>query len=288
MTSSAVMSARTLAPSSMWTVVASTEPSDRALDAQRVGHLERALQAVGPADEGQVGGHRRRWSAGGVGGGGDTDTSRTPGGVAGAAGGLPVVGRGAFGVATEHLDPPRRHGARGTSGPMACQLTVGQCSPARPHPPRSGRAYRRRRSTVVRTGYPPGTLIARHDPEGDDRCPSPHTDDRAERHRQAAAATEQHAKQHHHHPKHDSPPVAAPTTPRSGQRRRLEQNEATFFVRHRSKLAAGLMVVAGHHLLHVRVRLHPVLGRIRRLGGRTAGRGAWIRTRNQSDISRPL
>ena len=59
-------------------------------------------------------------------------------------------------------------------------------------------------------------------------------DDEAERHRQAAAATERHHKPGHHHSSHPSSGGAAYD--------QLERDEATFFVRHRSKLAAGLMI----------------------------------------------
>ncbi len=54
----------------------------------------------------------------------------------------------------------------------------------------------------------------------------------AERHRAAAAATETH-KKHPHHSKHHADHTADT----------FEQNEATFFTRHRSKLAAGVMIV---------------------------------------------
>ena len=68
----------------------------------------------------------------------------------------------------------------------------------------------------------------------------PAPDDEAERHRQAAAATEQHHKHPHHHPHHDpSGGDAYGKSSGSGQ----EYNEATFFIRHRGKLAAGVMVV---------------------------------------------
>ncbi len=66
----------------------------------------------------------------------------------------------------------------------------------------------------------------------------PTPDDEAERHRQAAAATEHHAKP----PitiRSTSPRVVAPTTSRLAD----SDSEATFFVRHRGKLAAGVMVV---------------------------------------------
>ncbi len=64
----------------------------------------------------------------------------------------------------------------------------------------------------------------------------------AERHRQAAEATERHSKQHHE-PKHDSSGGSAYGASVSNRDDRLEHNEATFFVRHRSKLAAGLLIV---------------------------------------------
>ncbi len=54
----------------------------------------------------------------------------------------------------------------------------------------------------------------------------------AERHRAAAAATEKHAK-HAHHGKHHADHSADA----------FEHDEATFFTRHRSKLAAGVMIV---------------------------------------------
>lgn len=54
----------------------------------------------------------------------------------------------------------------------------------------------------------------------------------AERHRAAAAATETHAK-HQHHTKHHADRSADA----------FEHDEATFFTRHRSKLAAGVMIV---------------------------------------------
>jgi hypothetical protein len=68
----------------------------------------------------------------------------------------------------------------------------------------------------------------------------PGTDDEAERHRQAAAATEHHHKAEHHHPGHKSSGGGAYDKP-SGNG--AEASEASFFVRHRSKMAAGLMVV---------------------------------------------
>ena len=68
----------------------------------------------------------------------------------------------------------------------------------------------------------------------------PSSDEEAERHREAAATTEQHHKQPHHHPHHDpSGGGAYDKSVGSGQ----EYNEATFFIRHRGKLAAGVMVV---------------------------------------------
>jgi hypothetical protein len=68
----------------------------------------------------------------------------------------------------------------------------------------------------------------------------PSSDEEAERHREAAAATEQHHEQPHHHPHHDpSGGGAYDKSVGSGQ----EYNEATFFIRHRGKLAAGVMVV---------------------------------------------
>ncbi len=55
----------------------------------------------------------------------------------------------------------------------------------------------------------------------------------AERHRAAAAATEKHHRKHAHHgQRHGDHSADA-----------FEQNEATFFTRHRSKLAAGVMIV---------------------------------------------
>jgi hypothetical protein len=54
----------------------------------------------------------------------------------------------------------------------------------------------------------------------------------AERHRAAAAATEKHTK-HAHHAKHHADHSADA----------FEHDEATFFTRHRSKLAAGVMIV---------------------------------------------
>jgi hypothetical protein len=64
----------------------------------------------------------------------------------------------------------------------------------------------------------------------------------AERHRQAAEATEVHSKKHHE-PKHDSSGGSAYGASVSHGGDQLEQNEASFFVRHRSKLAAGFLVV---------------------------------------------
>jgi hypothetical protein len=69
----------------------------------------------------------------------------------------------------------------------------------------------------------------------------PAPDDEAERHRQAAAATEHHATSGHHHPEHKSSGGGAYDKPTGGHGQ--EQNESTFFVRHRGKVAAGLMVV---------------------------------------------
>ena len=66
----------------------------------------------------------------------------------------------------------------------------------------------------------------------------PGPDDEAERHRQAAAATERHHQPEHHHPHHASSGGGAYDRPSAGS-----DSESTFFVRHRSKLAAGLMVV---------------------------------------------
>jgi|GEM_PF-2872619 len=65
-------------------------------------------------------------------------------------------------------------------------------------------------------------------------------DDQAEAHRQAAAATEHHAKSAHHDPVHKSSGGGAYDKP-SGHD--AEASESSFFVRHRSKMAAGLMVV---------------------------------------------
>jgi hypothetical protein len=64
----------------------------------------------------------------------------------------------------------------------------------------------------------------------------------AERHRQAAEATERHGKQHHE-PKHDSSGGSAygASVHHSGDR--LEDSEASYFVRHRSALAAGVLIV---------------------------------------------
>jgi hypothetical protein len=53
----------------------------------------------------------------------------------------------------------------------------------------------------------------------------------AERHRAAAAATEKHSK-HTHAKRHADHSADA-----------YEHDEATFFTRHRSKLAAGIMIV---------------------------------------------
>jgi hypothetical protein len=54
----------------------------------------------------------------------------------------------------------------------------------------------------------------------------------AERHRAAAAATESHSK-HAHHPEHPADRTADA----------FEHDEASFFTRHRSKLAAAVMIV---------------------------------------------
>jgi hypothetical protein len=54
----------------------------------------------------------------------------------------------------------------------------------------------------------------------------------AERHRAAAAATETHAKHPHHATHHADHSADA-----------FERDEATFLTRHRSKLAAGVMIV---------------------------------------------
>ena len=70
----------------------------------------------------------------------------------------------------------------------------------------------------------------------------PDTMSDAERHRQAAEATERHSKQHHE-PKHDSSGGSAYGASVSNRDDRLEHNEATFFVRHRSKLAASFLIV---------------------------------------------
>ena len=70
----------------------------------------------------------------------------------------------------------------------------------------------------------------------------PGNDDEAERHRQAAAATEHHDTRSHHRAEHKSSGGGAYDKSTAG--RGQEANEATFFVRHRSKMAAGLMVVA--------------------------------------------
>ena len=67
----------------------------------------------------------------------------------------------------------------------------------------------------------------------------PAPDDEAARHRQAAAATEHHAKAAHHHPDHKSSGGGAYDKPTAHS-----DSESTFFVRHRGKLAAGVMVVA--------------------------------------------
>jgi hypothetical protein len=64
----------------------------------------------------------------------------------------------------------------------------------------------------------------------------------AERHRQAAEATERHSKQHHE-PKHDSSGGSAYGTSVHHTGDSQEDNEASFFIRHRSKLAAGVLVV---------------------------------------------
>ena len=58
----------------------------------------------------------------------------------------------------------------------------------------------------------------------------------AERHRAAAAATEVHAKHHTHHGQRHGDHSA-------DAYQHLEHDEATFFTRHRSKLAAAVMVV---------------------------------------------
>jgi hypothetical protein len=55
----------------------------------------------------------------------------------------------------------------------------------------------------------------------------------AERHRAAAAATEPHARKSSHHGKSHADHSADA----------FEHEEATFFARHRSKLAAGVMIV---------------------------------------------
>jgi hypothetical protein len=55
----------------------------------------------------------------------------------------------------------------------------------------------------------------------------------AERHRAAAAATEQHAKRRSHHAGHHADHSADA----------FEHDETTFLTRHRSKLAAGVMIV---------------------------------------------
>jgi hypothetical protein len=65
-------------------------------------------------------------------------------------------------------------------------------------------------------------------------------DDQAEAHRQAAAATEHHAKSEHHHPEHKSSGGGAYDTATGHG---ADASESSFFVRHRSKLAAGLMIV---------------------------------------------
>lgn len=71
--------------------------------------------------------------------------------------------------------------------------------------------------------------------------PTPDTMTDAERHRQAAEATERHSK-HHHEPKHDSSGGSAyGASVHSGDVQ--EDNEASFFIRHRSKLAAGFLIV---------------------------------------------
>ena len=68
----------------------------------------------------------------------------------------------------------------------------------------------------------------------------PSSDDEAERAPGGRCRDRAASKQPHHHPDHN-PRAAAPTTSRraSGQ----VYNEATFFIRHRGKLAAGVMVV---------------------------------------------
>lgn len=64
-------------------------------------------------------------------------------------------------------------------------------------------------------------------------------DDQAEAHRQAAAATEHHAKSHHH-PEHKSSGGGAyDKTSAHGP----DASESSFFVRYRSGLAAGVMIV---------------------------------------------
>jgi hypothetical protein len=55
----------------------------------------------------------------------------------------------------------------------------------------------------------------------------------AERHRAAAAATEQHSKHRTHHEQHHADHSADA----------FEHDETTFLTRHRSKLAAGVMIV---------------------------------------------
>jgi hypothetical protein len=55
----------------------------------------------------------------------------------------------------------------------------------------------------------------------------------AERHRAAAAATETHTKKSSHQGQHHADHSADA----------VEHDEATFFTRHRSKLAAGVMIV---------------------------------------------